>query len=139
MWNKSHKKKASQIETLIGQKARVLGDIKFSGGLHIEGVIHGSVFSEADAQGMLSLGETGVIEGTVNATYVTLDGTVKGDVHGIEHVQLCSHARVSGDVYYNLIEIAVGAEVNGKLVHAPDAEAEVSGQIDTRTIEFGKE
>ena len=47
---------------------------------------------------------------------------VIGDVHGGEHVDLASKARVTGNVYYNLIEMAIGAEVNGKLVHTQDAE-----------------
>ncbi len=27
-----------------------------------------------------------------------------------------------GDVYYNLIEMAIGAEINGKLIHQPASE-----------------
>ena len=29
------------------------------------------------------------------------------------------NAKIKGNVYYNLVELAVGAEVNGKLVHTP--------------------
>ena len=54
--------------------------------------------------------------------FVVLNGVVIGDVHGGEHVELASKARVAGNVYYNLIEMAVGAEVNGKLVHTQVAD-----------------
>lgn len=122
MWNKSRKGKTSRIDTLIGQQTHVLGDVKFSGGLHIDGVIKGNVSAEADGRSMLSLSESGTIEGEVNVPFVVLDGAVKGDVHSSEHVQLSSRARVTGNVYYNLIEMAIGAEVNGKLVHTPDTD-----------------
>ena len=36
-------------------------------------------------------------------------------------IELASSARVEGDVYYALIEMAMGAEVNGKLVRIADA------------------
>ena len=44
-------------------------------------------------------------------------GTVIGDVHAPGHVELAAQARVHGNVYYSLIEMAMGAEVNGSLVH----------------------
>ena len=36
-----------------------------------------------------------------------------------QRVELGPTARVIGNVYYNLIEMKVGAEINGKLVHQP--------------------
>ena len=45
------------------------------------------------------------------------NGTVIGDVHALAHVELAAQARVHGNVYYSLIEMAMGAEVNGNLVH----------------------
>ena len=97
---------------------------KFSGGLHIDGTIKGNVSAETDGRSMLSLSEQGTIEGEVNVPYVVLNGVVKGDVHSSEHVELSNKARVTGNVYYNLIEMAIGAEVNGKLVHTPTMEEE---------------
>jgi cytoskeletal protein CcmA (bactofilin family) len=37
-------------------------------------------------------------------------------------VELGPTARVIGNVYYNLIEMAIGAEINGKLVHQPEGQ-----------------
>lgn len=42
---------------------------------------------------------------------------IEGDVYAVGKVELFEKARIAGDVYYNLLEMAVGAEVNGKLVH----------------------
>ena len=64
---------------------------------------------------------------------VVLNGAVEGDVHASERVELASCARVTGNVYYNLIEMAMGSEVNGNLVHrtarrATDAPAEKAAE-----------
>ena len=122
MWGKRRKQKTTRIDTLIGQHSEVTGDIKFRGGLHIDGTVRGNVTAEGDERSMLSLSEHGTIEGEVKVPFVVINGVVIGDVHGSEHVELASKARVAGNVYYNLIEMAIGAEVNGKLVHYPAGE-----------------
>lgn len=122
MWRSARKRKTTRIDTLIGQYTSVHGDVRFNGGLHIDGTIRGNVAAEDDAQSMVSLSEQGTIEGEVNVPYVVLNGVVQGDVHSSEHIELSSKARVTGNVYYNLIEMAIGAEVNGKLVHNPETE-----------------
>ncbi|MBI2969424.1 MAG: polymer-forming cytoskeletal protein [Gammaproteobacteria bacterium] len=122
MWGTSRKRRTTKIDTLIGQHTEVRGDLKFSGGLHIDGTIKGNVYAETDGHSMLSLSERGTIEGEVNVPFILLNGVVIGDVHSSEHVELSSKARIAGNVYYNLIEMAIGAEVNGKLVHTPHSE-----------------
>jgi len=122
MWGRTRKRRTTNIDTLIGQHAEVMGDVKFSGGLYIDGTIKGNVYAENDGHSTLSLSERGTIEGEVNVPYIVLNGVVVGDVHSSEHVELSSRARITGNVYYSLIEMAVGAEVNGKLVHSPAAE-----------------
>lgn len=119
MLGKGRKQKTTRIDTLIGQHTEVTGDVRFTGGLHVDGTIKGNVIAENDDRAMLSLSEQGTIEGEVNVPYVILNGVVQGDVHGSEHVELSSKARITGNVYYHLIEMAIGAEVNGKLVHSP--------------------
>ena len=119
MLGKGRKQKTTRIDTLIGQHTEVTGDVRFTGGLHVDGTIKGNVIAENDDRAMLSLSEQGTIEGEVNVPYVILNGVVQGDVHGREHVELSSKARITGNVYYHLIEMAIGAEVNGKLVHSP--------------------
>ena len=117
MLGKRKNKKTTRMDTLVGPQSEVIGDIKFSGGLHVEGTIKGNVIAENDGRSLVQLTESGTIEGEIRAPFVVLNGVVIGDVHGGEHVELASKARVAGNVYYNLIEMAVGAEVNGKLVH----------------------
>jgi len=122
MWNRKRKRKATRIDTLVGQHTEVVGDVKFTGGLHVDGTIKGNVIADNDGRSMLSLSEQGTIEGEVKVPYLVLNGVVIGNVHGGEHVELSSKAKITGNVYYNLIEMAIGAEVNGKLVHFSEGE-----------------
>ena len=122
MLGKGRRQRTTRIDTLIGQHTEVTGDVRFAGGLHVDGTIKGNVIAENDDRAMLSLSEQGTIEGEVNVPFVILNGVVQGDVHGSEHVELSSKARITGNVYYHLIEMAIGAEVNGKLVHSPAAD-----------------
>lgn len=115
---KSHS--VAKIETLIGQNTQVTGDIEFEGGLHVDGVIIGNVVCTPDTSAVLTLSENGRIEGQVKVPNIILNGEVKGDVYAYDRVELAAHAKVSGNVFYNLIEMAIGAEVNGNLVHAKD-------------------
>lgn len=93
------------------------GDVIFSGGLHVDGVIKGNVIAGNGSAAVLTVSEHGSIEGEVRVPNIILNGKVIGDVYAVERIELASHARVTGNVYYNLIEMAMGAEVNGSLLH----------------------
>lgn len=122
MLGKRKKPKVSKVDSLIGKHSEVIGNIKFSGGLHVDGTVNGSVFAEGDDNSVLTVSERGTINGEVRVPYVVLNGVVIGDVYAHHHVELAPHARVEGDVHYTLIEMAMGAEVNGKLVRTSEAE-----------------
>jgi cytoskeletal protein CcmA (bactofilin family) len=115
MFNR-REKTAARIDTLIGRTASVLGDIEFAGGLHVDGRITGNVQVAAGATASLSVSEHGIIEGSVEATQVVVNGTVNGDIRAVERVILGARARVRGDVSYGVIEMAMGAEISGKLM-----------------------
>lgn len=112
----------TQVETLIGKSASVKGDVEFSGGLHIDGRVTGSVRATAGAPAALSVSEHGVIEGSVAATSVVLNGRVHGDIFVAGRVILGAKARVQGNVHYSVIEMALGAEISGRLVPQTNGE-----------------
>ena len=107
------------IGTLVGSDTRIQGDIEFTGGCHVDGYVQGNVRAASEG-GVLSVSERGCVEGSVVAPHVQLNGTVKGDVRATERIELGPKARVIGNVQYKLIEMSIGAEVNGKLVHESD-------------------
>jgi cytoskeletal protein CcmA (bactofilin family) len=128
------KKKASHaaINTLVGSDTRVHGDVEFTGGFLVDGYVKGNVKATGGEHSTLSISERGCIEGAVVVPHVLLNGTVKGDVRATEKVELGPKARVIGNVQYQLIEMAIGAEVNGKLIH------ESEGERAQRAVEPGR-
>jgi cytoskeletal protein CcmA (bactofilin family) len=134
MFRKRKRTKPQRIDTLIGAGTRIEGDVHFSGGLHVDGHVRGNVQSSAKASDTLSISDSGVVEGSVAASHVVLNGAVHGDIWAAATVELGATARVSGNVYYGLIQMAVGAEINGKLVHCPSRADEPSdAQVPSRT------
>ena len=117
MFGKGKTSSGSRIETVIGPKTVLEGDISFSGGLHIDGKVKGNINAESGSKAVLTVSERGCIEGDVRVPNLVLNGTVQGNVFASERVELASHAKVAGNLYYSLIEMAMGAEVNGNLVH----------------------
>ncbi|MFK8016986.1 MAG: polymer-forming cytoskeletal protein [Gammaproteobacteria bacterium] len=113
------RRRTTEIDTLVGINTKVSGDVEFSGGLHVDGYIKGNIQAELESTSVLTISEQGVVEGSVSVPHVVLNGTVKGDVSARERVELGTTARVIGNVFYNLIEMAIGAEINGKLIHEP--------------------
>ena len=104
------------IDSTVGKNTKIYGNIVFSGGLHIDGVVVGNVIAESDGT-HLTISEGGRIEGNVAVHNIELNGVVVGDVHAINQIELATNAKVKGNVYYNVIEMAKGAEVNGSLIH----------------------
>lgn len=122
MWGKDKSKKVdfdrhAGKTTMIAQGTEINGDIVFEGGLLVEGTIRGNVKAEPGSDALLRLSEVGCIEGEINVPNVVINGKVTGDVYSSGHVELASKAVVNGNVHYNLIEMVMGSEVNGSLVH----------------------
>ena len=119
MWGAKEKQRDARIDTLIGRNTEVVGDVAFSGGLHVDGRVNGNVVATTDTNAVVSISEHGEIEGEVRVPRVVVNGKVLGDVYASDRLELAPNARVAGNVFYNLIEMAAGAEINGKLVHQP--------------------
>ena len=105
------------IQTLVGDGTRIKGDVRFDGGCHVDGVIHGNVIADRDPEAFLSVSADGLIDGSVRVPTVILNGKVQGDVYASVRVELGSSAKVFGNLHYELLEMTAGAEINGKLIH----------------------
>jgi cytoskeletal protein CcmA (bactofilin family) len=129
---------AARIDTLIGQTAIINGDLVFSGGLHVDGTINGNVIAEEDSDALLILSKSGRINGDVKVPNMLLNGEIVGDVFGANRVELAADSRINGSVYYNLIEMAIGAEVNGGLIHET-AENIAPKRLENKTVAADEE
>ncbi len=109
-------KACDTIDTLIGQKTDFKGDITFSGGLRVDGKIHGNVTAKGETNSSLIISEQGEIHGNVTVPHVVLNGVINGNVNSSGRVELQGKARITGDVHYRAIQMELGAIINGNLV-----------------------
>ncbi|MEM7401577.1 MAG: polymer-forming cytoskeletal protein [Pseudomonadota bacterium] len=111
--------KTMHVDTLVGKKSKIVGDILFTGGVHIEGVVEGNLMPDEIDQGFVVVSESGMVKGEIRGPTIIVYGTIHGDVYATGTVELAAGAKINGTVYYNLLEMTTGAEVNGNLVHQP--------------------
>ncbi|OLU32120.1 hypothetical protein BVH03_07850 [Pseudomonas sp. PA15(2017)] len=116
MWNKGKGKADMQRFTgktsLIAAGAVFRGDLEFQGAVQVDGKVLGDILTE---QGLVRVSVEGQVEGEVRAPHVVIDGEIVGDVYAGQHVELGPKARVRGNLYYGLMEMAMGAQVEGGL------------------------
>jgi cytoskeletal protein CcmA (bactofilin family) len=108
--------------TLIAANTRIEGDVHFSDQLLVNGEIRGNVFADQESDAGLTISAKGIVTGEIRVPNVVINGQVKGDIHAGKHVELAAEARVEGNVYYHLIEMVMGARVDGSLVYTPAGE-----------------
>ncbi len=116
----------ASIDSLLGATTRIQGDLLFTGGLHLEGAVTGNVRATGDGTSRLVVGESAVVEGSVEARVIELHGVVRGDILAAERIALGPKARVEGNLAYGALEVAAGALISGKLVKL--AETDGSGK-----------
>lgn len=128
MWNKDKDKtnlqRFSGKTSLIAAGASLSGDLKFLGAVQVDGRVEGNLLT---SEGMVRVSVEGQVEGQIRAPHIVIDGEVVGDVYASKHLELGARARVRGNLYYGLMEMAMGAEIEGSLCHLKD---------DTRPLEL---
>ena len=105
--------------SLIARGTVVRGDLRFSGALHLDGHIEGTVLGEGD-NAMFTLSEHGRVHGEIHVLQAVINGHVTGDVHVSARLELASQARIDGDLRYHTLEMAAGAQVNGRISRVAD-------------------
>ena len=120
--------------TLISSETTITGDITFAGQLDIEGTVNGSVQS-ASGDAVLRVVSGGRVAGEIKVPHATVNGKVEGDVHSSERLVLSEQAVIDGDVYYNLIEMAAGAKVNGGLRHSSNVADDLAAKREAKAAE----
>ena len=113
--------------TLVAAETQVVGDVHFKSQLFVYGHIEGNLVSDDEKSSVL-VSEGGSVRGEIRVPNVTINGRVDGDIFAQARVELAEKATIHGNVYYRLIEMQLGAKVEGQLVHAeelPSAEDNV--------------
>lgn len=113
---KTDEKPCNSIDTLIGSKTELKGDLSFSGGLRVDGRVRGNITAQGDGSSMVVVSEQGSVDGSIDVPHIAINGVVNGNLKSSGAVELQANARVSGDVTYKSLRMELGAVVNGKLV-----------------------
>ena len=116
MWGRK-KAATGPIETLIGASAVVEGDVRFKGGLRIDGEVRGSVIADEGAPSLLVLSERAKVVGAVRTGSLVVNGTIEGPVLAEDTLELQPKARIRGEISYRALEIHQGAVVDGVFIH----------------------
>ena len=109
------KKKSPPIQTLIGEGTVFKGEIRFSGGLRIDGEVIGDVIAANTDRSILVISESATVTGHIYADHVIINGRVMGPVHASELLELQPKAKIAGDVSYKALEMHQGAVIFGQL------------------------
>jgi len=122
---KKHSPPQKRIDSLIGAGTVVHGDLNFTGGLRIDGEVHGNVVSANSEPSTLVISEQARVDGEIRVSHVVINGTVNGPVAANDYLELQPKAKVAGDVSYKTLEMHVGAVIQGRLNHAEPGSASV--------------
>ena len=108
--------------TLVASHTEIVGDIKFTDQLFISGKVNGNVLADNE-KATVVISEEGYVTGEVRVPNIIINGLVEGNVFASVKVELAPKAKVKGNLHYKLIEMQLGAMVDGQLVHEdPDKE-----------------
>jgi len=126
MWKrKKHSTPQKRIDSLIGAGTVVSGDVTFTGGLRIDGQVHGNVVAANGEPSTLVISEQARVDGEIRVSHIVINGKVDGPVIADDYLELQPKARVVGDVSYKTLEMHVGAVLRGRLNHAEPGMASV--------------
>jgi cytoskeletal protein CcmA (bactofilin family) len=120
MFGKKRPKVIDRIDTLISAGTEISGDLTFSGGMRIDGIVRGNVTATGNVDGALVLSQAARVEGEIKVTHAVVNGTILGPLQAKDYVELQSKAKVTGDVSYRTIEVQIGAVAQGRLQYLED-------------------
>ena len=103
--------------TLIATDAELVGDISFSSQLVVNGVLRGSTSAE-ELGASMTVSPGGHVIGDIRAPVVLIHGRVDGTVYALEHLEIAEGAVIQGDLHYNVLQMHMGASVQGRLIHS---------------------
>ena len=96
------------MPSIVSANLRIVGDLVCDGDIQVEGTVEGSVKSS-----VLTIGESGTIQGQITADQVMVSGTVVGKIKA-RTVYLAQSASVTGDILHESLGIEAGAQFEGQ-------------------------
>ena len=108
---------ANKNSTVIGENCVIEGDVTFEKTIEVHGKIIGTLkIAENCTSASLVIKKTGIVEGDVYGSDVVIEGEVVGNVSGKKEIKIENSAFISGNVYYDILDVQGGATINGNLI-----------------------
>lgn len=103
-------KEKAEVLSYLGKGTELNGDVSFTSGLRVDGVIKGKVRSEA----LLEIGPAGRVEAEVAVRRVLIRGEFHGAIHASDRVEILKDGKVFGDIFSPCLIIEAGAVFEGR-------------------------
>lgn len=113
--------------SVIGAELTIQGVVESSGLVEIYGTVEGDIRGAA-----VTIAESGVVKGSIEAKMLMVNGKVTGDLHASE-VELGPTADVEGNIHHRTLIMAKGARFEGRTSRMSPA----AGSIPTLLAENG--
>jgi cytoskeletal protein CcmA (bactofilin family) len=107
---KFRKDAPGEIQSLLGEGVELTGELSFTHGLRVDGIVRGKVRSE----GSLVIGAKGRVEAEVIIERISINGEFRGAIHATDRVEIHKDGRVYGEIYTPCLIIEAGALFEGK-------------------------
>jgi cytoskeletal protein CcmA (bactofilin family) len=103
--------RASDDDSRVAAGSVFTGEISGKEGIRILGRLEGNPRSE----GLVRVYEKGSVHGNIHAPYVVLEGELQGNIISAKQVELRSPARMNGRIETDLLAVAEGCILEGKV------------------------
>jgi len=105
-------RKERNLNALLGRGATYEGDLSFEGRVRVDGVFRGRIYTDE----VLEIGESGVIDGEVDAQDLIVAGRVEGKVRVRGVLTLESTGCIHGEVDASQLVSKEGAKLRATLL-----------------------
>src|SRR3984957_3142034 len=121
-------------KNVLSSDVEIKGSIKFSGELTFDGKIEG----EIQTDGLLTLGDSAVVNGNINAQSVIVRGKVTGNIHAKEKIEIKAKTELFGDIRATKLVVEEGVTFVGKTEVNPNKVAPAAQAAPARPGEAAK-
>ncbi len=102
---------AAKLAALLGKGARYSGEMSFDGRVRVDGNFTGRIFTDD----VLEIGETGVVDGQIDAATLIVAGVARGDIHARERLVVQATGLIEGQVDARSLEVWPGGRIHAQV------------------------
>lgn len=105
-------------ESVIGSDVEIVGTIKSSGTIRLDGKLDGELICGGNA----ILGKSAQVKGNVSATSVSIEGKINGNLLAKDKIEMKATATVNGDIKARRLSVEDGVTFVGRSEVNPNSQ-----------------